>query len=65
LKAKKKENRRSKKVENTLTQSEWTTQRRMEKDNRVKFNDAWSTIVVKVINERFHKNVNIGFQPIL
>lgn len=65
LKAKEKEKRISKKVESTLTQFEWTPQRRIKKDNGVKFNDAWSTIVVKVNSERFHENVKVGFQPIL
>jgi hypothetical protein len=63
LKAKEKE-RTLKRVESTLTQSEWTTQRRIEKDNRIKFNDVWFIIVVRINNERFHKNVKVGFWPI-
>jgi hypothetical protein len=60
LKTKKKEERRSRKVEGTFTQAERTFQRRIEKDNRTKFNDA-SSIVIKALGERFHNNLKLGW----
>jgi hypothetical protein len=61
LQTKKKEERRSRKVEGTFTELERTFQRRIEKDNRTKFNDASSIVIVKVLGERFHNNLRIGW----
>ncbi len=61
FKTKKKEEKKSRKVEGTFTQVEWATQRIIEKDNKVKFNDAWF-VVVKVVSEKFHNNFRIGYR---
>ncbi len=60
FKTKEKEEKSSRKVEGTLTQFEWATQRIIEKDNRAKFNDAWF-VVVEVASEKFHNNFKIGY----
>ncbi len=31
------------------------------KENKVKFNDTWSIVVVKVINEKSYNNFKVGF----
>ncbi len=61
LKTKEKKDKISKKVEGTLTQVEWATRRIIEKDNKVKFSDAWLIVVVKVVSEKFHYNFRIGY----
>jgi hypothetical protein len=61
LKAKKKEERRSRRVEGTFTQAKRTFQRKIEKDNITKFNDASSIVIVKALGERFHNNLRIGW----
>ncbi len=59
LKTKIKEERISRKVEGTFTQAKKTFQRRIEKDNITKFNDASSIAIVRALGERFHNNLRI------
>jgi hypothetical protein len=61
LQTKKKEERISRRVEGTFTKAERKFQRRIEKDNRTKFNDASSIVIVMVVGERFHNNLRIGW----
>jgi hypothetical protein len=44
-----------------LTKVEWTTQRRIEKDDKTKFNEAQFTISIKVVGERFHNNFRASY----
>ncbi len=56
-KNKKGEMKRSRKVEGTqFTQAKQTTQRRIEKEDRTKFNEAWFVISIRATGERFHNN---------
>jgi len=34
----------------------------VEKEQKTKFNQAWSTIVIRAANECFHNNFKVGFQ---
>jgi len=61
LKTKKKEERRSRRVEGTFTQVERTFHRRIEKDNRTKFNYALTIVIIRALSERFHNNLKIGW----
>ncbi len=61
LKSKGKNERKSWRVKGTFIQAQQTTQRRIEKENRVKFNDTWSITGVRAISERFHNNFRVGF----
>ncbi len=61
LKTKKKEERRSRRVEGTFTQVERTFHRRIEKDNRTKFNYASTIVIIRALSERFHNNLKIGW----
>jgi len=54
-----KEKKRFKRAKGThFTQAKWTFQKRIEKEDKAKFNEAWSSI--KVVNERFHNNFWVG-----
>ncbi len=53
----------SKRVEGThLIQVEWTTQRKIEKEDKVKFNEAWSSTSIRVVGEKLHNNFRVGYQ---
>lgn len=43
-----------------LSQVDWIVQRKIEKEDRVKFNDAWSIVVIKDVGEIFHNNFRFG-----
>jgi hypothetical protein len=60
LKSKEKNEKRSWRVEGAFTQAQQATQRIIEKENRVKFNDTWSIASVKAISENFHNNFRVG-----
>ncbi len=61
MQSKEKNERRSWRVEGTFIQVQQAIQRRIEKENKVKFNDTWSIASVKAIGERFHNNFRLGF----
>jgi hypothetical protein len=61
LKSKEQNEKRSWKVEGAFTQAQQATQREIEKDNGVKFNDTWSIASVRAISENFHNNFRVGF----
>jgi len=61
LKAKEKQEKRSRRFQDTLTLTEWTIQRIIEKEQRTKFNQTWSTITFKATNECFHNNFRSRF----
>lgn len=52
---------RSWRVEGTFIQAQQATQRRIEKENRVKLNDTWSIASVRAIGARFLNNFRVGF----
>lgn len=60
LKSKEKNETKSWRVEGAFTQAQ-ATQKRIEKENIVKFNDTWSIVSVKAIGERFQNNFRVGF----
>ncbi len=62
-KTKEREKKRSRRAEGThLIQVEQTTQRRVEKKDRAKFNETWSSTSIRVVGEKLHKNFKIGYQ---
>ncbi len=62
-KVKEREKKRSKRVEGTqLTQAKQTTQRRIEKEDRTKFNETWFVTFIRAIGERFHNNFGTKYQ---
>jgi hypothetical protein len=62
-KVKEREEKRSKRAKGTqLTQVEQATQRKIENEDKVKFNEAWSTTSIKVVGKRFHNNFRVGYQ---
>jgi hypothetical protein len=61
LKAKEKEEKISKRFQNTLTPVEQATQRIIEKEQETKFNQTWSTTTFKATSEHFHNNFKARF----
>jgi hypothetical protein len=61
LKAKEKEEKRSKRFQDTLTLTERATQRIIEKEQKTMFNQAWSTTTFKATGEYFHNNFKARF----
>jgi len=62
-KTNKKEEKRSKRAKGTyLIQVKQATQRKNEKENRVKFNETWCVTSIRVVGERFHNYFRIGYQ---
>jgi hypothetical protein len=61
-KAKKREEKKSRWVEHTFTPMEKVTQKNVEKENKVQFNNAWFVTVVRATSERFHNNFKARFR---
>ncbi len=64
LKIKEREEKKSKKFQDTLTLAKQAIQRTIEKEQRTMFNQVWSTIIVKA-SECLHNNLQYDFIPIL
>jgi hypothetical protein len=61
LKIKEREEKRWKRFQDTLIPTKRTTQRIIEKEQRTKFNQAWSTTIVKATSESFQNNFKARF----
>ncbi len=61
-KPQKKDEKISKRFESTPNPVECTSKRIIEKEQRTRFNQMWSTTRVKVASECFHNNFIVGFQ---
>ncbi len=60
---KKRGKKRFKRAKGTqLTQVEQVAQRRIEKEDKTKFNEAWFATFIKVIGKRFHNNFRTSYQ---
>jgi hypothetical protein len=60
---KEREEKRSIKTKGTqFTQAKQAIQRKIDKEDRTKFNDAWFAATIMAISERFHNNFRVGFQ---
>jgi hypothetical protein len=62
LKTKEREEKKSRTKGTQLTQAKQATQRKIDKEDKTKFNDAWFVATIKAISERFHNNFRVGFQ---
>ncbi len=61
-KVKEREEKRSKKTKGRhFTRVEWIVQRKIEKEDIVKFNKTWFIIFIRVASERFHNNFKVGY----
>ncbi len=61
FKIKPKEEKKSKRFQDTFTPTKQATQRIIEKEQRTKFNQTWSITTIKVTNECFQNNFRAGF----
>jgi hypothetical protein len=61
-KVKEREDKMSKRARGTqFTQVERTIQRIIEKEGRVKFNEAWFAVSIRANGEKFHNNFRVGY----
>jgi hypothetical protein len=60
---KEREEKRLRRTKGTqFTQAKQAIQRKIDKEDRAKFNDAWFAATIKATSERFHNNFRIWFQ---
>jgi hypothetical protein len=65
LKIKVGEEKKSKRFQDTFIPTKQATQRIIEKEQRTKFNQAWSITTIKATSECFQNNLEQDFEPIL
>lgn len=61
LKIKEGEEKKSRRFQDKFTPTKRIAQRIIEKEQRTKFNQAWSTITIKTTSECFQNNFRVGF----
>jgi hypothetical protein len=61
LKIKEGEEKKSRRFQDTLTPTKQSAQRIIEKEQRTKFIQAWSTTTIKATSECFQNNFRAGF----
>jgi hypothetical protein len=61
-KAKEREEKRSRHVEDTPTLMERVTQKNVEIEDKDRFNNAWFIAVARIASEKFHNNFKAGFR---
>jgi hypothetical protein len=62
-KVKEREKKRSRRAKGTqLTQAKQTIQRIIDKENKVKFDEAWFVTSIRVVGERFHNNFETRYR---
>ncbi len=64
MKTKERVERRLKKAKGTFNEVEWTTQSKFKQENKAKFNDTWSIVVIKVLVKDSTTISKYGFKPI-